>query len=80
MPHFNDHKMTIGDQRSLLKTIKSHLSNARTRFVRSNTALKGFYEEAEDPRIKEEIEKLMARLCAAIDTIDGKVIPEVHDE
>ena len=80
MPHFNDHKMTVTDQRSLLKTIRSHLSNARTRFVRSNTALKGLYEESDDPRIKEEVEIMMARLCAAIDTIDAKVIPEVRDD
>jgi len=76
MAHFNDHKMTLADQRSLLKTIRNHLTNARTRCVRSNTALKGLYEESSDPAVKEQTEALMARLCAVVDTIDGKVIPE----
>ena len=78
MSHFNDHKMSTTDQLSLLKRVKSQMTDARTRFVRANTAMLGMYHETEDPAIAQQIEVVMARLCAIIDTIDAKVIPRLR--
>lgn len=78
MAHFNDHQMTHADTMSLLRRVRSQVTDARTRFVRANTALKGLYCEApaDDDLVREQIVRCMARLCAVIDTIDGKVVPE----
>lgn len=82
MAHFNDHQMSHHDTMSLLKRIKTQVTDARTRFVRANTALKGLYCEApaDDELVRKQIVRCMAQLCAVIDTIDGKVIPEVRDD
>ena len=78
MAHFNDHQMTDHDIMGLLRRIKSQVTDARTRFVRANTALKGLYYEAraDDEQVREQIVKCMAQLSAIVDTIDGKAIPE----
>lgn len=79
MPHFNDHVMAPHDIKSFIKRIKSQTTDARTRFVRANTAMKGVYEESTDPLIQAQVERIMAHLCAIIDVIDGKVTVEVDD-
>lgn len=80
MPHFNDHVMAPHDIKSLIKRIKSQTTDARTRFVRANTAMKGLYEESNDPLIQQQIERIMAHLCAIIDVIDGTARLEVRDD
>lgn len=78
MSHFIDHKMSMNDQLSLLKRVRSQMTDARTRFVRANTAMLGMYHETEDPAVQKQVEVVMARLCAIIDTIDAKVIPRLR--
>lgn len=80
MPHFNDHQMKYHDRIMLLKRIKSQVTDARTRFVRANTALTGMYCETDDPEEQRQINLCKARLCAIIDTIDGKLLLEVKDD
>lgn len=78
MSHFIDHKMSMADQLSLLKRVRSQMTDARTRFVRANTAMLGMYHETEDLAVQKQVEVVMARLCAIIDTIDAKAIPRLR--